>query len=91
MLRFEWNKEKAVSNEKKHGLRFEEAATVFGDPLSMTIVDKTHSLSEERLITMGRTSSGQIAVVVHLDLDEVTIRLISARPATRSEKKQYEQ
>ena len=78
MLRFEWNKEKAVSNEKKHGVSFEEAATVFGDRLSITVLDTQHSLGEERLVTIGRTSSARIVVVVHLDVDDETIRLVSA-------------
>ena len=90
MLRFEWDANKAHTNKKKHGVSFEEAATVFGDPLSLTISDDAHSDKEERLVTLGRTSTDRMVVVVHLEIDDETIRLISARPATAREKKEYE-
>ena len=90
MLRFEWDVNKAHINKNKHGVSFEEAATVFGDPLSLTILDDAHSDQEERLVTLGRTSTDRMVVVVHLEIDEETIRLVSARPATAREKKDYE-
>jgi uncharacterized DUF497 family protein len=90
MLRFEWDPDKARINEEKHGVSFEESATVFKDPLSLTIEDVAHSKSEERLVTLGRSSADRLLVVVHLDRDEETIRLVSARLATRREKRSYE-
>lgn len=89
-LAFEWDGTKAVRNRQKHGVSFEEAATVFGDPLSITIGDPMHSLAgEERFVTIGRSYGGRTLVVVHRDGQD-TIRMISARAATRREKKAYE-
>jgi uncharacterized protein len=64
-LTFEWDSRKARSNLAKHGVSFEEAATVFGDPLSLTIPDPEHSLAEKRYITTGRAFNGKLLVVVH--------------------------
>lgn len=89
-LRFEWDEEKAESNIEKHGVSFEEAATVFGDVLSLTIPDPVHSTVEQRWITMGLTHRRQLVVVVHTNRGS-TIRLISARKATRREKRAYEE
>ena len=89
-LRFEWDQRKAKQNLKKHGVPFEEAATVFGDPLSMTIADPLHSTVEQRRVTMGLTYRERLVVVVHTNRGS-TIRLISARKATRREKKAYEE
>ena len=87
---FEWDAEKASANLKKHGVSFEEASTVFGDPLSVTIADPWHSLPEdERFVTMGLSAGGKI-LVVHSERDE-TIRIITARVATRLERTQYEE
>ncbi len=91
MLKFEWDNEKAGQNEQKHEVTFEEAATVFGDPLSLTIPDASHSLDEERFVTLGLSSNERLIVVIHLDMGDEAIRLISARPATRKERKSYEQ
>jgi len=88
-LRFEWDKNKAKRNAAKHKVSFEEASTVFGDPLSITIEDQIHSSIEERFITMGSSFSGNLLVVVHCDKGD-TIRIVSARAATRKEKKTYE-
>ena len=88
-LAFEWDSRKARSNLAKHGVGFEEASTIFGDRLSLTIPDPEHSLSEERYITMGRAFTGKLLVVVHTDRDD-NIRIISARPASRRERKFYE-
>ena len=90
MLRFVWDSKKAEVNREKHGVSFEEGATVFADPLSITIGDVSRSQTEERLVTLGNSSSDRLLVVVHLDMDEETIRIISARPATRREKRSYE-
>ena len=89
-LTFEWDSRKARSNLAKHGVGFEEASTVFGDPLSLTIPDPEHSLSEERYITMGRAFTGKLLVVVHTERGD-NIRIISARPASRRERKFYEE
>ena len=88
-LRFEWDKNKAKRNATKHKVSFEEASTVFGDPLSITIEDQVHSSIEERFITIGSSFGGRLLVVVHCDKRD-TIRIISARAATRNEKKTYE-
>ena len=87
-LRFEWDQEKAKRNLKKHGISFEEAATVFGDALSMTIADPLHSTVEQRWVTLGLTHRERLVVVVHTNRGS-TIRLISARKATRREKRTY--
>ena len=89
-LQFEWDSKKAQVNKRKHGITFEEASTVFGDPLSMTIPDPAHSIGEDRFITIGTSANGKLIVVVHTDRDDI-IRIISARGATRSERRQYEQ
>ena len=86
----EWEPKKAASNLAKHGVDFHEAGTVLDDPLSTTFPDPTHSLGEERYITIGMAVSGRILVVAHTDRGEA-VRLINARPATRSEREFYEQ
>jgi uncharacterized protein len=87
--RVEWDPTKAASNAAKHGVSFEEAATVFLDVLSLTIADPDHSFQEERFITMGRSAAGRLLVVVHTDRVDA-IRLISAREATPRERRTYE-
>jgi uncharacterized DUF497 family protein len=89
-LRFEWDAEKARATRQKHGVPFEEAATVFGDPLSMTVHDPVHSETEERFITVGMSALGRVVVAVHTDRGD-TIRLISARLATGRERRSYEE
>ena len=88
-LSFEWDAQKARTNERKHGVSFDEAATAFGDPLSVTIPDPEHSDDEDRFILMGSTYLGRILVVVHTDRGD-NIRVISARSATRTEMRAYE-
>ena len=89
-LTFEWDDKKAQANLKKHGVSFEEASTVFGDPLSVTIHDPLHSDDEDRFVTVGSTKNGtKVVVVVHSDRAG-RIRIISARPATTKERKDYE-
>ena len=88
-LTFEWDRNKAEENLKKHGVSFEEATTVFGDPLSLTIDDPLHSVEEERLVTLGQSYKHRIIVVVHVDRGE-NIRIIGARPAARRERSNYE-
>ena len=89
-LTFEWDGEKAASNAKKQGVSFEEASTIFGDERSLTIDDPVHSQSEARLITLGRSHDGRLLVVVHTERGN-NIRIISARRASRREKRTYEE
>jgi uncharacterized DUF497 family protein len=89
-LIFEWNAGKAAANRRKHGVTFNDAATVFADTLSVTVVDHAHSEDERRFVTLGRSATGKLLVVVHVDREE-RIRLISARAAKPREIRQYEQ
>ena len=89
-LEFEWDPAKARANLRKHAVSFEEAATVFGDPLSVTIGDPLHSTGEQRFIIVGRSRQGRIIVVVHVDRGH-RVRIISARLATRRERRKYEE
>jgi hypothetical protein len=89
-VRFEWNALKATANLRKHGVSFDEAASVFFDPLSATGDDPDHSLDESRFVTFGTSSSGRLLVVAHAQHDDA-IRLITARLATRAERKLYEE
>ena len=86
-MHFEWDRAKAEGNRRKHNVTFDEAVTVFYDPLSATFPDP--DFAEERLITIGHSSQQRLLVVVHTEQDE-TIRIISARPATSHERKQHE-
>jgi uncharacterized DUF497 family protein len=86
---FEWDTEKAESNLQKHGVSFEESATVFFDPLSLTIPDPLHSAEENRFVTIGLSNQQRHLVVVHSERDD-RIRIISARLATSGERKKYE-
>jgi uncharacterized protein len=90
VLTFEWNAAKAAANLAKHGVSFEEAATVFGDPLSVTIFDPAHSQAEERFIILGCSHLDKLLVVVHTERGD-NIRIISARHASRRERKCYEE
>ena len=89
-MRFEWNARKAAANVRKHGVSFDEAASVFLDSLSATGDDPDHSLDESRFVTFGTSSSGRLLVVAHAQHDDA-IRLITARLATRAERKLYEE
>lgn len=88
-MRFEWDSEKAASNREAHGVSFEEASTVFGDPLATTVVDEEHSLDEERWLTTGLSLKQRIVIVWHTDRG-CTIRIIGARQATSNERRTYE-
>jgi uncharacterized DUF497 family protein len=90
MLTFEWNAHKSGSNLAKHGVSFEEAATVFGDPVSITIPDPAHSQTETRFIILGRSHQGKLLVVIHTERGD-NIRIISARHVGRRERKSYEE
>ncbi|WP_133511139.1 BrnT family toxin [Candidatus Thiosymbion oneisti] len=86
---FRWNPQKADINSKKHGVSFEEASTVFGDTLSTTYPDPEHSVQEERYVIIGLSSGNRILVISHAYRGE-TIRIISARQATKREQNFYE-
>jgi len=86
---FEWDRAKAVANEQKHGISFEEALTVFYDSLAISFPDPNHSTDELRLITFGYSSRDRLLVVSHTER-ESALRIISARDATTHERKRYE-
>jgi len=88
-MQFQWDPRKASSNLQKHNVSFEEAVTVFGDPLALTIEDPNHSIGEMRMLTMGLSNSQRLLVVSHTER-KGEIRLISARLATRTERRNYE-
>ena len=89
-MRFDWDKNKAASNLAKHKVSFEEAATVFGDSLSNTFDDPDHSADEQRFLIVGHSEKDRLLFVSHTD-DGETVRIISAREPTRSEREAYEQ
>jgi len=90
MLEFAWDRDKAAANLRKHGVDFEDAASAFADPLSITIPDPDHSTGEERWLLIGLSAAGQLLVVAHTDRNN-EIRIISARQATRTERQTYEE
>lgn len=87
---YEWDEEKAASNLDKHGVSFEEAATVFSDPLYIDFYDPDHSIDEHRYLIMGQSTGGRLLIVSYTERNEVA-RLISARELTLSERKTYEE
>lgn len=87
---FRWDPAKARLNLQKHGVSFNEAVSVFMDPLSVTVSDPDHSYDEERFVLLGLSRSNRILVVVHTETEDA-IRIISAREADRLERRQYEQ
>jgi uncharacterized DUF497 family protein len=91
---FDWDPAKAASNAIKHdGVTFEEAMTVFRDPLARSILDPDHGAGEERWVTLGEAATGNLLVVVHtwaeFDAERTAVRIISARRPTRNETRQY--
>lgn len=89
-MEFEWNPLKAQQNLRKHRVSFNEAATVLGDPLAITVPDPMHSIEEERLITVGLSDKMRLLIVAHTERGD-KIRIISARTLTSREKREYEQ
>jgi len=89
-LRFEWDSRKATSNLRVHGVSFDEASTIFADPLSITIYDPEHSAAEMRFLDVGLSHRGRLVVVSYTERGD-QIRIISARAATRNEQRQYEE
>jgi uncharacterized DUF497 family protein len=92
---FDWDDTKAAANLLKHGVEFSEAMTVLLDPLAMTFYDAEHSDEEERWVSVGRSVNGALLVAVHTFVasgpSSALVRIISARPATKRERQQYEQ
>ena len=89
-LAFEWDDDKARRNLKKHRVSFEEASSTFADPLARTIPDPLHSEDEDRFVNLGESEGGRLLVVVFTERDN-KIRIISARVATRRERKDHEE
>ena len=91
---FEWDKVKARANLEKHKISFEEASTIFSDPLLLTFVDDFHSDKEERFISIGLSEKNRVLLAVHTEREEksemIVIRIISCRKATQIERKRYE-
>ena len=88
-MRFTWSSRKVAENERKNGVTFEGAATVFDDVLSLTVADPDHSEGEERFLIFGVAASGKALVVAHSEHSD-TIRIISSREMTRQERQAYE-
>ena len=89
-LEFEWHIDKAASNEKKHGVTFDEAMTVFADPLAVIFDDEEHSAEEPREIIVGHSAEGRLLLVSFTERQNA-VRIISARRATKRERKDYEE
>lgn len=89
-MQFEWDPVKAAANLKRHRVTFHEAAAVLNDPLSTTFPDEAHSEDEARFVTIGTSRRGSVLVVAHTERND-TVRIISARRATRREREFYEQ
>ena len=89
-MKIEWDPIKAVGNLKKHGVSFEEAATALSDPMAVTGPDPDHSIYEERYVTFGISERRRVVVVSHTE-EEETIRIISARKASKGERELYEE
>lgn len=91
---FEWDITKALANVSKHGVTFDQAATVFLDALALTVYDKAHSQDEDRWFTLGQTADGALLAVAHTfhegEPASARIRIVSARRATPRERRYYE-
>ena len=90
-LTFEWDPAKALANERKHGISFDEAKTVFGDQRALHEYDGEHSWQEDRFIIIGMSERDRILTVVYVERTEMTMRLISARAAAIRERRSYEE
>ena len=93
-MKFEWDPNKEAINIKKHGVTFEQAAYVFADQFSLSMYDDEHSIQEDRWVILGRSNNEMILLVIHTFRnieDEETVRIISARKATKNEEKTYKQ
>ena len=90
-MKFQWDPAKATGNVRKHGVSFDEAVTVFKDPLALIFDDAEHSEVEAREIIIGMSTLSRMLLVCFVERHEDIVRIISARPATRTEKKDYEE
>jgi hypothetical protein len=90
-VQYEWDPKKARGNARKHRVSFDEALTVFLDPLALTFDDPDHSADEHRFITIGLSSRDRVLVVAHVDRLDDRVRIISARRATSRERHDYEE
>jgi uncharacterized protein len=90
-LAFEWDPDKARENERKHGVSFDEARTVFGDQCALHTYDGEHSWHEDRFIIIGMSEGSRMLTVVYVERTEMTMRLVSARGATIRERRRYEE
>lgn len=89
-MRFDWDEGKAAANLSKHGVSFNEAATVLGDSLGWTYPDPDHSQLERRWLTIGQSENARVLVISHTEETEQTFRIVSARRATAKERRFYE-
>jgi uncharacterized protein len=89
-IEFEWDRQKAEANTRKHGVGFDEAASAFADPLSVTVPDLRHSQAEQRYVLFGRSERGRLLAVMHAER-ATAIRIISARQVTPRERREYEE
>lgn len=90
MIKFEWDPDKAAKNQEKHGVSFEEALSVFYDEYAIQFYDEGHSLEEDRFLLLGLSNDTRILLVCHCERDRgETIRIVSARKATKTERKFY--
>jgi hypothetical protein len=89
-MQFDWDKNKATRNQSKHGVSFEEAKTVFDDPLYVDFYDPDHSEDEERYLIVGKSNRGRLLIVSYTERGD-SVRLISAREVTRTEREAYEE
>ena len=90
-LKFEWDKNKAAANIKKHGIAFDEALTVFSDPVARIFYDPEHSLTEDREIIIGHSINHRLLLVCFIERSRDVVRIFSARRATKKERKDYEE
>jgi len=90
-MKFQWDPNKAKANLRKHGVSFDEAVTVFKDPLALIFDDEKHSQEEHREIIIGISSLSKLLLVCFVERYETVVRIITARPATNQEKKDYEE
>ena len=90
-MRFEWDARKAASNLKKHRVSFDEAVTVFRDPLAVIVDDEDHSDEERREIIIGRSLVNRLVLICFTQREDGRVRIFSARPLTRNEQKDYEE
>ena len=89
-MKFEWDLQKAANNQRKHRVSFVESATVFNDPLGITVFDPDHSVEEDRHIIVGISNRHRLLIVAFAECDK-RIRIISARLLSRTERKAYEE